>query len=81
MARLLRVLALLRDPRVAKLPRFGVILAVAYLIWPIDVMPDFMVPVFGYLDDAVLLWLSLRWLLKSRPELDRADVVPPPPRG
>lgn len=77
MGRLLRVLALMRDPRVAKLPRFGVILAIAYLAWPVDVVPDFLVPVFGYIDDAVLLWLSLRWLLKSRPELDRSDPVPP----
>jgi uncharacterized membrane protein YkvA (DUF1232 family) len=78
MGRLLRVLTLLRDPRVAKLPRIGVLVAVAYLIWPVDLLPDFMVPVFGYIDDAVLLWLSLRWLLKSRPELDRADAQAPP---
>jgi uncharacterized membrane protein YkvA (DUF1232 family) len=76
MSRLLRVLALMRDPRVAKLPRFAVIFAIAYLIWPIDVVPDFMAPVVGYLDDAVLLWVSLRWLLKSRPELDRTDITP-----
>lgn len=80
MGRLLRVLALMRDPRVGKLPRFAVVFAIAYLIWPIDVVPDFMAPVVGYLDDAVLLWASLRWLLKSRPELDRAD-VPPQSRG
>ena len=75
MGRLLRIFTLLRDPRVAKLPRIGVLVAALYLIWPIDLMPDFMAPVFGYVDDAVLLWLSIRWLFKSRPELDKADAT------
>lgn len=70
--RLRYVLALLRDPRVSKLPRYLVVLAVAYLISPVDFVPELLTPVFGFLDDAVLLWLSLRWLVKSGP-------TPPPP--
>jgi uncharacterized membrane protein YkvA (DUF1232 family) len=67
MDQLKRVTALLADPRVAKLPRFAVLAAIVYLISPIDLVPDFVVPVVGWLDDATLVWLSLRWLLKSDP--------------
>ncbi len=64
-ARFQRVLALLRDPRTPKLPRLLVGLAIAYLLWPIDLLPDFAIPVAGYMDDLTLLWLSVRWLFKS----------------
>jgi uncharacterized membrane protein YkvA (DUF1232 family) len=68
MDRLKRVAALLADPRVKKLPRFAVLAAIVYFISPIDLVPDFVVPVVGWLDDATLVWLSLRWLLKSDPD-------------
>ena len=65
--RLRRVAALMRDPRVGKLPRYLVLLAVVYLVSPVDLVPEILTPVFGFLDDAVLLWLSLRWLIRSDP--------------
>jgi uncharacterized membrane protein YkvA (DUF1232 family) len=68
LARLRRAAALLGDPRVKKLPRFAVVVALAYLFWPADLVPDFLVPLAGYFDDATLLWLSMRWLFKSAPE-------------
>jgi uncharacterized membrane protein YkvA (DUF1232 family) len=34
-------------------------LTIAYLMWPIDLIPDF-IPVVGYADDAALLALVLR---------------------
>jgi uncharacterized membrane protein YkvA (DUF1232 family) len=71
LARLRQAAALLTDPRVKKLPRLAVVIALAYLVWPVDLVPDFLVPVAGYLDDAVLLWLSMRWLFKSAPEAER----------
>jgi uncharacterized membrane protein YkvA (DUF1232 family) len=67
MGRLRRAIALLADPRVRRLPRAAVLLAVLYTLVPVDLFPDFLVPVAGYLDDAVLLWLSLRWLTRSAP--------------
>ncbi len=70
--RLRRVLALLSDARVRRLPRLAVLLAAAYLVWPLDLFPDFLVPVAGYLDDLVLVWMSLRWLLKSAPPAEAA---------
>jgi uncharacterized membrane protein YkvA (DUF1232 family) len=64
-ARLARVVALLKDPRTPKLPRLLVLLACAYLVWPLDLLPDFAIPVVGFLDDLTLLWLSVGWLFKK----------------
>jgi len=68
MEALKRVAALLADPRVKKLPRFAVLAAVLYAISPVDLVPELVLPLVGWLDDATLVWLSLRWLLKSDPE-------------
>jgi uncharacterized membrane protein YkvA (DUF1232 family) len=68
MDRLRRVVALLSDPRTPKLPRLAVVLGVVYLISPVDLVPDFLVPVVGYLDDLTLLWLGVRWLFRSAPK-------------
>jgi len=68
MTRLRRVLALLTDPRTPRLPRLAVGMAVLYLLFPFDLVPDWIVPVAGWLDDATLLWLALRWLLRSGPK-------------
>jgi uncharacterized membrane protein YkvA (DUF1232 family) len=78
MARLRRVVAFLGDPRVPKLPRFAVVLAAAYLVWPMDLLPDFLIPLGGYVDDIALVWMSLRWLIKSG---NAAVAVTPPPTG
>ena len=68
--RLQRILALLKDPRVAKLPRFAVLAAVAYLISPVDLVPEIALPIVGWLDDATLIWMALRWLAKAGDEAD-----------
>jgi len=55
-----------RDPRV---PWYGRVLAaciVGYAFSPIDLIPDF-VPVFGYLDDLILIPLGIALLLKVIP--------------
>lgn len=78
MDRLRRLLALLADPRMPKIPRLAVLAAVAYVIWPVDLIPDFAIPVVGYLDDLVVLWMSLRWLLK--PLSPDGDPAAPPPQ-
>lgn len=75
LARLRQFRALMTDPRVRKLPRFAVVIAIAYLFWPVDLVPDFLVPLAGYLDDATLVWLSMRWLFNSKPGDEQ--VVPP----
>jgi uncharacterized membrane protein YkvA (DUF1232 family) len=78
MDRLARVLALLRDPRTPTLPRLAVLMAVLYLLWPVDLLPGAVMPVIGWLDDLTFVWLALRWLVKSGPE---APNVPAPPVG
>ena len=73
MEQLRRIVALLRDPRTPRLPKIAVALAVAYVIWPVDLVPDFLFPVAGYLDDLTFVWLALRWLLKSGKQIPLID--------
>lgn len=69
--RVQRMLTLLRDPRVAKLPRFAVLAAALYLISPVDLLPDFALPIVGWLDDATLIWMALRWLARAGDEAEQ----------
>lgn len=54
-----------RDKRTPRLPKIICMLAVAYALSPIDLIPDF-IPVLGYLDEAILLpamiWLAVKLL-------------------
>jgi uncharacterized membrane protein YkvA (DUF1232 family) len=67
--RVRRLAVLMRDPRMPRLPRLAVILALVYLLSPVDLIPEAVTPIFGFLDDAVVLWLSVRWLFRSGSEL------------
>jgi uncharacterized membrane protein YkvA (DUF1232 family) len=75
-------LTFLSDPRVGKLPRLAVLAAVAYLISPIDLVPDFAIPVVAYLDDATLLWMSFRWLFNrgEQVRVEHAQGTGTPPK-
>ena len=55
---------LLGDPRVARWRKGLLVAMIAYLAMPIDVVPDF-IPVAGQLDDAILVALVLRTVLRS----------------
>jgi uncharacterized membrane protein YkvA (DUF1232 family) len=55
--RLLRRLA--RDPTVPRGVRLRLALLLAYLLTPIDLIPDF-IPVLGYADDAIIVAIALR---------------------
>jgi uncharacterized membrane protein YkvA (DUF1232 family) len=55
---------LLRDPRVPRRTKVGLWLLIAYLLLPIDLVPD-MIPVAGHLDDAILVALVLRSFLRA----------------
>ena len=63
----LRLLRLVRrlaaDRTLAAGVRVRLVLLLAYLLLPIDLVPDF-VPVIGYADDAVIVALVLRSVLK-----------------
>lgn len=55
---------LARDPRVRRRHRLLLAALAAYLASPIDLVPDF-VPVAGYLDDAVVVALVLRTVVRA----------------
>jgi uncharacterized membrane protein YkvA (DUF1232 family) len=55
---------LLGDPRVPSRWKVASALALVYLAVPIDLVPDF-IPILGQLDDAILVALVLRGLIRS----------------
>jgi uncharacterized membrane protein YkvA (DUF1232 family) len=62
---------LLADERVPRRRRLVLLALVAYLAFPLDLVPDF-IPVLGQLDDAVVAALALRYVLRAGgPELLR----------
>ncbi len=50
---------LLADPRVARRHKLALVLLLAYLVSPLDLVPDF-IPVAGQLDDVILAGVVLR---------------------
>ena len=61
-----------RHPAAPAWLKVGAALVVAYLISPIDLLPD-AIPFVGLLDDIVLVPLAIRWLLGRVPAHIRAD--------
>jgi uncharacterized membrane protein YkvA (DUF1232 family) len=55
---------LLGDPRVPRSRRALVYVAIGYLAMPLDLVPD-MIPVAGQLDDAIVVVLVLRAILRA----------------
>ena len=55
---------LARDPAVPRRRRLALVAVAAYLASPIDLVPDF-IPVAGQADDALLVALVLRWLVRG----------------
>jgi uncharacterized membrane protein YkvA (DUF1232 family) len=60
--RLLRRLA--ADPDLPRGVRWRLSAIVVYLLLPIDLVPDF-IPIVGYADDAVVVALGLRWVVRA----------------
>ena len=77
--------ALARDPRTPLFASCLLFIALAYLLTPIDLIPDF-IPLFGQIDDLIivsgLIWLALRFVSEDvirehRPEQpDQNDAAP-----
>jgi uncharacterized membrane protein YkvA (DUF1232 family) len=62
---------LVGDPRVPRRSKVALVLVLGYVVCPIDLVPDF-IPVAGQLDDAVVVALVLRHLVRAGgPELVR----------
>jgi len=56
-----------RHPGMPLVPKLLALLVVGYFLSPIDLIPDF-IPVLGYLDELILLPVSIYWILKLVPE-------------
>jgi uncharacterized membrane protein YkvA (DUF1232 family) len=55
---------LLDDPRVPRRRKLALLAVIPYLAFPLDLVPDF-IPVAGYLDDAIIVALALRYVLRG----------------
>lgn len=70
---------LLADERVARRKKLVLIAVVAYLAMPLDLVPD-VIPVAGQLDDAIIVAVVLRWILRAGgPDLLREHWPGPAP--
>jgi uncharacterized membrane protein YkvA (DUF1232 family) len=71
--RLLRLLrGLFRDPRVARHHKVLLVAGLAWILSPIDLLPDFL-PIVGGLDDVAVALLVSRYVLRRIPEEVIAD--------
>lgn len=57
---------LLRERRVRWIPKAVLLLAIGWIVSPIDLIPEF-IPVAGPLDDMIVAILALRFTLRSTP--------------
>ncbi|MFO0624546.1 MAG: YkvA family protein [Polyangiales bacterium] len=78
----------LRDPHTAKRTKVLAVLALVYLVSPLDAVPELLVPLFGWLDDVGVTALALTWLASKaaryenelpRPESPAIEVKPVTP--
>ncbi len=56
-----------RDPRVPPFAKFIIAIIVAYILSPIDLIPDF-IPLIGYLDDLLILPLGIALVIRMIPK-------------
>ena len=71
---------LLRDPRVPRRSKILVAALIPYLALPFDLIPDF-IPVAGQADDAILVALVLRILVRRTDALVLRELWPGPDRS
>ncbi len=55
---------IMRDPDVPRRAKIAPAVAIAYLVIPIDLIPDF-IPGIGYLDDALIVAWAMRHLIAA----------------
>jgi uncharacterized membrane protein YkvA (DUF1232 family) len=62
------ILRLMGDKRVNFLLKILPVGGLIYLLSPIDLIPDIALPVIGYLDDAVVIWLCMTLFVALCPD-------------
>jgi uncharacterized membrane protein YkvA (DUF1232 family) len=60
------VWAMLRDPRAPWISKLVAVLAVAYVLSPVDLVSD-LIPVLGWIDDGVIAYVLLTLAMKFLP--------------
>jgi uncharacterized membrane protein YkvA (DUF1232 family) len=68
-----------RDPRVPRRAKIAVMIAVLWVLSPIDLIPEFL-PVIGPLDDVIVVALLLRYVARTVPRQVIVDAWPGDPR-
>lgn len=68
---------LVAEDEVSGRTKLLLVITVGYLVFPIDVVPDF-IPILGHLDDALLLMWTLRSLVRQVPPERLAELWPGP---
>lgn len=76
--RLLKRLAV--DPEMPRRIRVGLFLVIAFVVSPIDLIPD-VIPVIGFADDVIIVGLILRWVSRSAGRDALAKHWPGTPEG
>lgn len=59
---------LFSDGRVPFFPKLALIAALAYFASPFDLLPDFLFPVLGYVEDLIILFIVLKIFIQYSPE-------------
>jgi uncharacterized membrane protein YkvA (DUF1232 family) len=68
-----------RDPRVPRSAKVAVLVAMVWVLSPIDLIPEFL-PVIGPLDDVVVVALALRYAARRVPRAVLLEAWPGDPR-
>jgi uncharacterized membrane protein YkvA (DUF1232 family) len=68
-----------KDPDVPRRAKVALLIAVVWVVSPIDLLPEFL-PVIGPLDDVVAVILLLRYAARSIPRQTLLDAWPTDPR-
>jgi uncharacterized membrane protein YkvA (DUF1232 family) len=54
---------MIKDPESAKWKKILAVVSIVYIISPIDIVPEFFLPVLGYIDDATVLISTIAAIL------------------
>lgn len=66
--------AMMKNPRVPRdMKLIVIILGLAYFIWPFDLIPEFPIPLLGYIDDFGVIFLLLNWFVNRSPREEHID--------